>query len=93
MSCFDDDAQDVAVLLVGQAEDEEGVELAEQLAVEQLGLLGDGAQADLELASLPCATRGNTFDSLSLLPDSTRWASSSTMATTGRRSWASGSSR
>src|SRR5437016_4856988 len=33
-------AQDRAVLLVGQAEHEERVELAQQLAVEQLGLLG-----------------------------------------------------
>ncbi len=45
--------EDVAVLLVGEAEDEEGVELAQQLVVEQLGLLGDGAEPDLELASLP----------------------------------------
>ena len=44
--------QDVAVALVGQAEDEERVELAEQLAVDQLGLLGNGDEADLELAPL-----------------------------------------
>ena len=43
--------QDVAVLLVGQAEHEEGVELTEQLVVEQLGLLGDRTQADLEFAA------------------------------------------
>src|SRR5438477_9083240 len=37
--------QDVAVLLVGQAEDEERVELAQQLVVEQLGLLRHRQQA------------------------------------------------
>src|SRR5205823_6466196 len=44
-------AQDVAILLVGQAQHEERVELAEQLVVEQLGLLGDGAEPHLELAA------------------------------------------
>ena len=76
-SCLEDDAQDVAVLLVGQAEDEEGVELAEQLVVEQLGLLGDGDRPTLNLRPSR-ATRGNTLDSRSWSADSTRCASSST---------------
>src|SRR5256714_12093285 len=50
-------AQDVAVLLIGQAEDEEGVELAEELVVEELGLLRDRTQADLELAAFASDTR------------------------------------
>jgi hypothetical protein len=45
--------EDGAVLLVGQAQHEEGVELAEQLVVEQLRLLRDGAEAHLELPPLP----------------------------------------
>src|SRR5581483_5624157 len=47
----------LAVLLVGEAHDEEGVELGEALAVDELGLLRDGAEARLELAAFAADAR------------------------------------